>query len=96
MTKIVKQPASTLFDEMNKCHETGVHRTAIIVFSQDNWPTKQFSELSRSYASPSDQWGWDYSKLGNCRLANCLDGTDNGVRLDYYNWKIEYWYWKED
>lgn len=94
--EIVKRPASTLFDEMNNCHVTGNHRTAIIVFAQSNWPTKEYSELSRSYASPSNQWGWDYSKLGNCRLADCLDGTDNDVRLDLYNWKIEYWYWKED
>ena len=36
MSKIVKRPASTLFDEMNKCHETGKHRIAIIVFSQEN------------------------------------------------------------
>ena len=27
----------TLFDEMNKCHETGNHRTAVIVFKQSNF-----------------------------------------------------------
>ena len=91
---IEKQPASTLFDAMNACHKTGIHRTAIIVFSQENWPSQEYSELSRSYESHSNQWGWDYSKLGNCRLGNCLDGTDQGVRLDRYNWKIEFWYWK--
>lgn len=88
-----KQPASTLFDAMNECHVTGEHKTAIIVFSQENWK-QEYSELSRSYESHSNQHGWDYSKLGNCRIGNCLDGTDYGVRLDYYNWKIEFWYWK--
>lgn len=82
-----------LFDEMNKCHETGNHRTAVIVFKQSNF-TQEYSEESRSYRSYSDQWGWDYSKLGNCRLADCLDGTDNGVRLDYYDWEVEFWYWE--
>lgn len=84
----------TLFDEMNKCHETGNHRTAVIVFKQSNF-NKEYSEESRSYRSHSDQWGWDYTKLGNRRSGDCLDGTDKGVRLDYYNWEVEYWYWEE-
>ena len=84
----------TLFDEMNKCNETGNHRVAVIVFKQENF-NKPYSELSRSYASHSDQLGWDYTKLGNRRSADCLDGTDKGVRLDYYNWEVEYWYWEE-
>lgn len=83
----------TLFDEMNKCHETGNHKVAIIVFKKENWK-QEYSELSRSYRSNSNQWGWDYSKLGRCRLGDCLDGTDTGVRLDYYNWAIDYWYWE--
>lgn len=84
----------TLFDEMNKCHKTGNHRTAVIVFKQSNF-MQEYSELSRSYRSHSDQWGWDYTKMGRCRLGHCLDGTDKGVRLDYYNWEVEYWYWEE-
>ena len=40
----------TLFDEMNKCHETGNHKTAVIVFKQSNF-TQEYSELSRSYRS---------------------------------------------
>lgn len=88
-----KNPASTLFDEMNKCHKTGNHRTAVIVFSSSNWSGQNYSEKSRSYASHSDQWGWDYSKLGRCRLGSCLDGTDKNIRLDYYDWKVDFWYW---
>lgn len=83
-----------LFDEMNKCNQTGQHKVAIIVFKSSNWPGKNYSEISRSYRSCSGQWGWDYSKMGTCRIGNCLDGTDNGVRLDYYNWEIESWYWE--
>lgn len=94
MKEINKQPASTLFDEMNKCNQTGNHRTAVIVFKQSNWK-KEYSEESRSYRSHSDQWGWDYDKLGRRRTGHCLDGKDNDVRLDYYNWDIEYWYWED-
>lgn len=83
-----------LFEAMNRCHETGKHRTAIIVFAQSNFTT-EYSELSRSYESPSDQNGWNYKRMGNCRLGDCLDGTEQGVRLDWYDWEIEYWYWKD-
>lgn len=91
---ITKTPASELWDAMNQCHVTGKHRTAIIVFKQSNWD-KPYSELERSYSSYSDQWGWDSNKMGHCRLGNCLDGIDKDVRLDYYNWEVEYWYWKD-
>lgn len=96
MTQKEKFPASTLFDEMNRCNETGKHRTAVIVFSADNWPGQNYSEEARSYASYSCQWGWDNSKMGNCRIGDCLDGEDLGVRLDWYNCKIDYWYWKNE
>lgn len=89
-----KNPASTLFDEMNKCHETGKHRTAVIVFTQDSF-THPYTVKERSYKSYSDQWGWDYRKNGRCRLADCLDGKDADVRLDYYDWEVEYWYWAD-
>lgn len=90
----VKQPASTLFDAMDNCNIMGEHKTAIIVFSQENWPNRDYSEQSRSYRTYSNQRGWDYSRAGSCRFGDCLDGTDHDVRLDWYNWKIEYWYWE--
>lgn len=89
-----RQPSCTLFDEMNKCHTTGKHKTAVIVFSQCNFD-EPFTETERSYKSYSDQWGWDYSKLGRCRIGDCLDGQDLGVRLDYFDWEVEYWYWAD-
>lgn len=89
-----KFPASTLFYEMNKCHITGNHKTAIIVFKKSNWPQKRYSKISRSYSSDSNQFGWSYEAIGRCRFGNCLDGSDKMVRLDKYNWEIEYWYWQ--
>ena len=91
---ITKLPADTLFDEMNKCNETGNHRTAIIVFKASNWPDQDYSEECRSYRSPSGQWGWDYSKMGTCRVGDCLDGSDPCVRLDWMGWEVDYWYWE--
>lgn len=47
---------------------------------------------SRSYLTPSNSWGWDWSKLGNARFGHCLDGTDD-IRLDYYkDWPVDYCY----
>lgn len=85
----------TLFDAMDECNKTGKHRTAIIVYSADNWPEENYTETERSYASHSDQWGWNYDRMGRCRIGNCLDGKDLGIRLDAYDWKIESWYWAD-
>lgn len=91
---MTKFPPYTLFEEMSKCHKTGNHRTAIIVFDQSNF-TQPYSEESRSYASYSDQWGWNPRAMGRCKLGSCLDGTDPDVRLDWYEWTVEFWYWKD-
>lgn len=87
--------AETIWDAMNECHKTGKHRYAVIVFKQSNFED-EYSELERSYRSYSDQWGWSYETLGNCRIGDCLDGTDNGVRLDWQLWEVEYWYWEDE
>lgn len=91
----MKRTAESIWDKMNECHITGKHRTAVIVFKQSNFK-QEYSVKSRSYRTHSDQWGWDYSKMGNCRIGDCLDGTDQGVRLDYYDWEIEYWYFEDE
>ena len=77
-------------DEFYKANEENRISYGVIVFSQKNWK-KDYPEESRSYATFSDQWGWDYSKMGHCRMGYCLDGSE-GVRLDYYDWKVEYCY----
>lgn len=89
------RPANTLFDEMNNCNVTGNHHTAIIVYSQENFRTP-YTQVERSYASHSNQWGWNYDLMGRCRLGSCLDGVDLNVRLDHYSWKVEGWYWEEE
>lgn len=86
---------SSLYEEMNKCCQTGNHKTAVIVYSQSNWPDKKYSEKERSYLTHSDQWGWDQSLNGRQILGECLDGSEK-IRLDHYDWEIEGWYWFDE
>ena len=68
---------------------------AVIVFKQENFKN-HFTEKERSYEICNGQWGLDSSKMGSCIIGNCLDGKDIGVRLDSYNWKIDYCYITEE
>lgn len=90
-----KRSAETLWDTMKECHKTGKHRTAIIVFKQSSFK-EVYSETERSYASYSDQNGWHPTKMGHCRIGDCLDGKDLGVRLDWQDWDVDYWYWEDE
>ena len=65
----------------------------VIVYKQDNWE-KEYSELSRSYEVCNSSRAFQDGKISNRLSGNCLDGTDDGVRLDWYNWDIEYCYMK--
>ena len=95
MNTILRGP-ETLWDEMAHCHETGVHRIAVIVFSQSNF-SAPYSEVSRSYASGSNQSGWDRMREGRSRVGRCLDGSEEPIRLDHHAWTaIDYWYWLDE
>lgn len=66
-------------------------KKAVIVYSQDNFE-EPYTKQELSYEICNGQWGLDSSKMGRCIIGNCLDGLDNGVRLDNYDWKIDYCY----
>ena len=70
---------------------------AVAVISEDSF--KQPYELkSRSYAFSNDNKAFIPDMLGTSIFSYCLDGTDQGVRLDYYvhdSWKVEYVYFAE-
>ena len=69
----------------------------VVVFSQNNWPDKEFSLESRSYIFSSDNKFFIPGKGGNSIFASNLDNTDH-IRLDWYlrEWKhIEYCYIQE-
>jgi hypothetical protein len=58
-------------------------KEAVIVFKEKSF-TKEFSELERSYKISSSCKWFNPMMNGNSLFGNCLDGKDNGVRLDIY------------
>lgn len=75
-------------------------KEAVIVFKENSFE-KEFTELERSYAISHDNKYFNGMMNGNSLFGNCLDGKDNGVRLDIYmkmlpkegrRWNIEYCY----
>ena len=71
--------------------------TAVVVFKKENWPDKDFSEESRSYRFTSDNKCFVPGMCSSSIFADCLDGSDNVIRLDWYlnDWKIDYCYIEE-
>ena len=76
---------------------------AVIVFKSSNWPDKEYTLEQRSYLIRSDEKYFIPEMGGNSIFSNCLDGIDQGVRLDWYmfnnhphNWAVEYCYIKEN
>ena len=73
----------------------------IVVFTEDSF-TKHYSEQSRSYQFSSDNKAFLANQSSNSIFAYCLDGTDDGVRIDWYMhddkmpWKVEYCYLLEN
>jgi hypothetical protein len=69
----------------------------VIVFTQDSF-SKPFTERERSYQTDNDQKAFLPNQCSNSIFADCLDGMDLGVRLDWYMhddktpWKVEYCY----
>ena len=67
-----------------------------IVFAQSNFD-KPYSEKSRTYRVTSANKYFLTSMGGSSLFGDCLDGSENGVRLDWYMsgrkpWKVDYCY----
>lgn len=73
----------------------------VVVFTEDSF-ARPFSERDRSYQFSSDNKAFLPNQLSNSIFANCLDGKDLGVRIDWYMhddkmpWKVEYCYLLEN
>lgn len=74
------QMQEELYDQENKY--------VLITYKQENWD-KEYSEQSRTYMVGSYNKCFKSGMLGNSMYGSCIDGTDVGVRLDWYNWKVE-------
>lgn len=70
----------------------------VIVFSQDSF-MNEYGLKARSYRVSNMEKYFNPEAIGSSLFGNCLDGSDNGVRLDYYmkmyGWKPEYCYMEE-
>lgn len=66
----------------------------VVVFKSENWPDKDYSLDARSYQFVSDNKYFLSGLCGGSIFADCLDGSEEGVRLDYYlgSWDIDYCY----
>lgn len=73
---------------------------AHIVFTEDSWPD-QYSLESRTYVVYSNCKAYMPNMGGYSIFGTSLDGSDKGVRLDYYmaaehggkdGWKVDYCY----
>jgi len=70
--------------------------TAHVIFTEDSFK-KTYSLLSRTYCISSDNKAFWPNMGGYSIFGYCLDGTDQGVRLDWYmaeegnpgGWKVE-------
>lgn len=79
-----------------KCDSPKDDLTAHIIFTEDSFD-KPYPLLSRTYLVSSDNKAFWPNMGGYSIFVCCLDGTDQGVRLDWYmeeegnpgGWKIE-------
>lgn len=73
----------------------------VVVFTEDSF-SRPYTEKERSYEFCSDNKAFLPNQLGSSIFADCLDGSDLGVRIDWYMkdskepWKVDYCYIKEN
>mgnify|MGYP006872988997 CR=1 FL=1 len=63
----------------------------VIVYKASNWE-EMYSTTERSYEVANNSRAFQNNKISNRLSGDCLDGKDLGVRLDWYNWDIDYCY----
>lgn len=75
-------------------------KEAVIVFTKGSF-TRDYSEVERSYKVSRDSKYFNPMMNGSSLFGDCLDGKDDGVRLDIYmkllpeegvRWKPDYCY----
>ena len=69
---------------------------AVIVYKQSNFKTPYPVE-SRSYrVNNFSGKAFFFEMLGRSIFGDCLDGSEEYLRLDVQNWEIEYCYFEND
>ena len=68
--------------------------SGVVVFEKDSF-SRPYTEKQRSYEFTSDNKAFLPGQIGNSIFADCIDGSDDGVRIDIYihdekaPWKVE-------
>lgn len=75
--------------------------SCVAVIDNSSFGGKEYPLESRSYRFRSDEKFFVPEMLGHSIFADALDGSDDGVRLDWYlfeenPWEIEYCYIEEE
>lgn len=104
MEKITFSELDRLFREHNTLNgvtrqfDDPNHLTGVVVFKKTG-ANEFYCLRSRSYRFSSDNKFFIADMNGNSIYANNLDGTDHGIRLDWYlgakGWDIDYCYIEE-
>ena len=94
ITKAELEQAMRKFNEEHPEEEDQAKVWGVIVYKQSNWQ-KKYSVKSRSYKVANCNRAYQNGKIANSVFGYCLDGTDDGVRLDWYKWEPEYCYMME-
>ena len=97
--KISYKELKSLFRSHEELHD-GTHLEGAIVFTEGSFK-KKYPLKSRTYLVSSDNKAYQ-SNMGGYSIFSCAaDGTDVGVRLDWYmqeekggsdGWKVDYCY----
>lgn len=94
MRKITMSKLEEIMQEYNRRFSENANSaklSGVIVYKASNWD-KPYSEQSRSYRVWNCNRHYQDGKFSNSLFGNCLDGTDLGVRLDWYRWDVDYCY----
>lgn len=99
MNKITFAELERIMREYNRTHKEEQEKpkiSGVIVYKASSWE-KPYTEEQRSYRVWNNNRAWQDGKIANSIFACCLDGTDLGVRLDWYfgEWEVDYCYMEE-
>ena len=90
--KITFSELCTRMREYNlKFSEDEAYLYGIIVYKQENF-TNHYTEEQRSYRVSNKNRIFQRGKISNSLVGDCIDGSDPDVRLDKYNWSVEFCY----
>lgn len=94
MKKFTYAQFRKIMTAFNKANNNSVELTGIIVFKESSYPVR-YTEFQRSYIVSSYNKAFMPNTSSNSLFGCCLDGLDEGVRLDWYigaEWEVDYCY----